>query len=867
MNTNTLRKTFLEYFKDKGHTIVPSSSLIPENDPTLLFTNAGMNQFKNVFIGTETRPYTQATSSQCCMRASGKHNDLENVGYTARHHTFFEMLGNFSFGDYFKRKAITYAWDFLTNILRVPKEKLWITVYKEDKEAEDIWLKEIKIDPKRFSRCGEKDNYWSMGDTGPCGPCTEIFYDHGADIPGGPPGSKDQEGDRYIEIWNLVFMQFNRSADGKLTPLPKPSVDTGMGLERIAAVMQGVHENYDIDIFVNIINAITELTNVKDKNSKTVRVIADHIRAAAFLIADGVIPSNGGRGYVLRRIIRRAIRHAYQAGEDEPFFYKLVAPLAEQMGEAYPKLIHEQKLIERVLHQEEEQFATTLAQGMRIFAQEADKLTQTTIPGDVVFKLYDTYGFPIDLTADIARERDLTIDEEGFQAEMAKQRSCSQKASKFTVDYTKKLNLEGQTEFSGYGQLKDKAKIIALVKDDEKVKELKSGDEGIIVLDRTPFYAESGGQVGDQGRIIGKKGSFTVCDSQKQGPVFMHCGTLQDGSLKIGDKVEAIVDQTRQAVACNHSATHLLHTALREILGNHVEQKGSLVTTERLRFDFSHFEAITKEQLRAIEQTVNTMIRANHPVCTEEMSVDKAKKRGAIALFGEKYEQQVRVVSMGEASQELCGGTHVVATGEIGIFKIVSEGGIAAGIRRIEAITGKAAFHNFQQLAEQHADAAILLKTTSDKMLDKLEHIVQQSKLQEKEMAKLKTKAAVSVSNDLESQAVNINGIKVLAVNLEGADNKTLLVTIDQLRNKLGSAVIVLSSVINDRIQLVAGISKNCIDKIHAGDLIASVAKQVDGKGGGRPEMAQGGGTNIKELPKALESVVKLVKKKLDRTN
>ena len=870
-----IRQAFLDYFESKGHTIVPSSSLVPANDPTLLFTNAGMVQFKDVFLGKEKRPYTRAASAQRCVRAGGKHNDLENVGYTARHHTFFEMLGNFSFGDYFKREAIEYAWEFLTRTMGLEPEKLWITVYEEDDEAAEIWLKEIGIDPARFTRIGDKpggkryesDNFWSMGDTGPCGPCSEIFYDHGPEVEGGPPGTPEEDGDRYIEIWNLVFMQYNRDSQGKMTPLPKPSVDTGMGLERLAAVMQGVHSNYEIDLFRALIRAAAEATGTDDLENKSLRVIADHIRSCAFLIVDGVTPSNEGRGYVLRRIIRRAIRHGYQLGQKEPFFYRLVDPLIEQMGDAYPELPRARDTVMKVLRLEEERFAETIEQGMRILEEAIEHLEGDTIPGELVFKLYDTYGFPADLTADIARERGLHIDEVGFEREMNAQRERARAASQFGVDQQAQVAVEGETDFTGYERLSDEATIIGLFRDGESVDSLKKGEQGMVVLDKTPFYAESGGQVGDRGElsVLGDDGHFQVEDSRKQGgSVFGHIGRVTQGRLRVGDAVLAQVDAAnRRAIALNHSATHLLHAALRRVLGEHVQQKGSLVEAERLRFDFSHFEPLTREQLNAIERLVNEQIRNNYVVETRIMALEDAKQAGAMALFGEKYDEQVRVLRMGDFSTELCGGTHVKAVGDIGLFKIVSEGGIASGVRRIEAVTGERAVEWVEQAENRLQHIASLVKAGAEDLEEKVQALVEKSRRQEKEIERLKAKLASAAGSDLASQAVQVGDTRVLAAQLEGADVKTLRDTLDQLKNKLGSAVIVLAAVNDGKVSLVAGVTKDRTDRVKAGDLVKMVAEQVGGKGGGRPDMAQAGGGNPDALPQALASVEPWVRERL----
>jgi alanyl-tRNA synthetase len=849
-----LRASFLDFFAAHGHQVVPSSPLVPANDPTLLFTNAGMVQFKDVFLGRDKRPYHRATSTQRCVRAGGKHNDLENVGYTARHHTFFEMLGNFSFGDYFKHSAILYAWEYLTQVLAIPPERLWVTVFQDDDEAAAIWLDEIGVDPARFSRCGEKDNFWSMGDTGPCGPCSEIFYDHGPQVPGGPPGSPDADGDRYIEIWNLVFMQFDRDVSGKLTPLPKPSVDTGMGLERLAAVMQGVHSNYEIDLFVKLIDAAAQATGAPDRESKALRVIADHIRSAAFLIVDGVTPGNEGRGYVLRRIIRRAIRHGYQLGQAEPFFFELVAPLAAEMGDAFPELPKAQERVAHVLRLEEERFAETLEQGMRILEQAIAGLPDVVIPGGTVFKLYDTYGFPLDLTADIARERGLTLDTAGFDREMARQKERARAASQFSAGAGAALRLEGETCFTGYEHLDDLAHVLGIYRGEEAVEVLSAGDEGILVLDRTPFYAESGGQVGDRGWLTGEEVRLTVLNTQKLGgDVFGHVCRVEAGELRVGDKLEAKVDaERRRATALNHSATHLMHAALRHILGDHVQQKGSLVDPERLRFDFSHFEPVSREQLRAIERRVNQEIRENHPVETRVMTLEDAKATGAMALFGEKYADQVRVLRMGDFSTELCGGTHVRAVGDIGLFKILGEGGIASGVRRIEATSGAHALAAVEADEERLLRLASLVKGSREDLDDKVAALLERAKRLEKELADLKAKAASAAGQDLADQAEEIGGIKVLAARLDGANAKALRDALDRLKDKLGSAIILLAAESEGRVNLVAGVTKDLTDRFQAGDLIREAAAKVGGKGGGRADMAQAGGTDPTGLPAAL---------------
>lgn len=861
-----IRKLFLDFFEQKGHEVVSSSPLIPANDPTLLFTNAGMVQFKDVFLGLEHRKYTRAVTTQRCVRAGGKHNDLENVGYTARHHTFFEMLGNFSFGDYFKREAIQYAWQFLTETLQLPADKLWVTVFEEDDEAADIWLKEIGIDPARFSRIGAKDNFWSMGDTGPCGPCSEIFYDHGPSIPGGPPGTPEEDGDRYIEIWNLVFMQFDRAADGTLTPLPKPSVDTGMGLERLAAVLQDVHNNYEIDLFKHLIASIQKLSGVEDSSHTSLRVIADHIRSCAFMITDGVQPSNEGRGYVLRRIIRRAIRHGHKLGLKQAFFHKLVAPLTEVMGEAFPELAQAQAQVERSLLMEENRFADTLDNGLKILEHAIEEMADKEIPGETVFLLYDTYGFPIDLTADIARERGLTIDIAGFERHMEDQRNRARSASQFGGGLSDNLVIEGETLFCGYDHVRDEATITAILVNGENVSSLNAGEQGIIVLDHTPFYAESGGQVGDQGEINTAGAHFVVTDTRKQGKAFTHIGECKHGSFELGQKVIAHVNESnRLATALNHSATHLLHAALRQLLGEHVTQKGSLVDAQRLRFDFSHFEPVSPAQLREIERLVNQQIRINHTIETRLMAIEKARESGAMALFGEKYDDEVRVLSMGDFSIELCGGTHAGRTGDIGLFKIISETGIASGVRRIEAVTGDAALDYIEDSENRLRKISDLVKAKADNVEDKTAQLVQRSRQLEKELEALKAKLASSAGQDIASQATDINGIKVLAAQLEAGDAKALRDAVDQLKNKLGSAAIVLSVIEDEKITFIAGVSKDITDKIRAGDLVAHVAKQVGGKGGGRPDMAQGGGTELQHLENALASVNDWVKTQLDK--
>ena len=859
-----IRSAFLDYFAAKGHEIVESSPLVPANDPTLLFTNAGMVQFKDVFLGKEKRSYVRAVSSQRCVRAGGKHNDLENVGYTARHHTFFEMLGNFSFGDYFKREAIQYAWEFLTGVLQLPEEKLWVTVYLDDDEAADIWLHEIGVDPARFTRIGDKpggkpfesDNFWSMGDTGPCGPCSEIFYDHGPGIWGGPPGSPEEDGDRYIEIWNLVFMQYNRDASGEMTPLPKPSVDTGMGLERLAAVMQDVHSNYEIDLFQGLIRAAAEATGTTDLESKSLRVIADHIRSCAFLIVDGVTPGNEGRGYVLRRIIRRAIRHGYQLGQEQPFFHRLVDALDRQMGDAYPELRRAREMVARILRLEEERFAETIDQGMRILDEAIAGLQDKVIPGEVVFKLYDTFGFPADLTADIARERGLDIDQAGFDREMEAQRARARAASHFGMEQVAEFDVDGETDFTGYERLQDQATVAALFVDGASTEQLMEGQSGMVILDRTPFYAESGGQVGDAGHLRAANGAeFEVADTRKQaGTVFTHVGKLKAGSLHVGDNVVAEVDARRRyETALNHSATHLLHAALRQELGDHVTQKGSLVEAERLRFDFSHFEPVTREQLVVIERMVNEQIRRNHMVETRIMALDDAKAAGAMALFGEKYADQVRVLRMGDFSTELCGGTHVKSLGDIGLFKIVLETGIASGVRRIEAVTGARAVEWVEADEDRLLRIGGMIHAGRDEVEDKLAKLIERNKRLEKELEQLKGKLASAAGTDLAAQAVEINGAKLLAARLDGVDPKSLRDTLDQLKNKLGSAVVLLAAVNGDKVNLIAGVTKDLTDRCAAGDLVRLAAEQVGGKGGGRADMAQAGGSNPDGVPRALE--------------
>ena len=869
MTSSEIRGSFLEFFRKNGHTVLPSSSLVPGNDATLLFTNAGMVQFKDSFLGKEARGYSRAATAQRCVRAGGKHNDLENVGYTARHHTFFEMLGNFSFGDYFKREAIHFAWHFITGTLGIPKDRLWVTVFEEDDEAERIWTEEMGIDPTRCTRMGEKSNFWSMGETGPCGPCTEIFYDHGAEIPGGPPGSPDEDGDRYVEIWNLVFMQYDRSSDGVMVPLPKPSVDTGMGLERVAAVMQGVHSNYDIDLFRSLIRSAAEVTGTQDLGSSSLRVIVDHIRACTFLIVDGVVPSNEGRGYVLRRIIRRAIRHGYKLGQTQPFFHKLVASVVREMGAYYTELVSGEARATQVLAQEENRFAETLATGMALLDAEAARLTSTVIPGETVFRLYDTYGFPLDLTADVARERGLTIDQAGFDAAMEAQRGRARAASKFGADLRGSVKLSGKTDFLGYDRLQDDGVVTSLIFDGAIVDALRTGQEGQVVLDHTPFYAESGGQIGDAGEIIGAAISgaaarFTVRDTQKIGASFAHSGVLEAGELRVGDVVEARVDSERRiSIALNHSATHLLHAALRKVLGLHVEQKGSLVAADRLRFDFSHTQALSPQELQRVEDLVNSAIRNNAPVETKVMALDEAVAAGAMSLFGEKYDSDVRVLSIGDFSLELCGGTHVERAGDIGLFKILSESGVAAGVRRVEAVTGKRAYEWVVHTDQMLRDIAALLRGSREDVDEKVRELIERSRRLEKEVQQLKSKLASGQGGDLTSQAKDVGGIKVLAAQIDGADAKSLRDAVDQLKGKLGSSVIVLATVQDGKVVLVVGVSADLLSRMRAGEIASAVAAQVGGKGGGRADFAQAGGTQPENLGRALAGVESLIRSHL----
>ncbi|UAO53905.1 alanine--tRNA ligase [Escherichia coli] len=872
-STAEIRQAFLDFFHSKGHQVVASSSLVPHNDPTLLFTNAGMNQFKDVFLGLDKRNYSRATTSQRCVRAGGKHNDLENVGYTARHHTFFEMLGNFSFGDYFKHDAIQFAWELLTSEkwFALPKERLWVTVYESDDEAYEIWEKEVGIPRERIIRIGDNkgapyasDNFWQMGDTGPCGPCTEIFYDHGDHIWGGPPGSPEEDGDRYIEIWNIVFMQFNRQADGTMEPLPKPSVDTGMGLERIAAVLQHINSNYDIDLFRTLIQAVAKVTGATDLSNKSLRVIADHIRSCAFLIADGVMPSNENRGYVLRRIIRRAVRHGNMLGAKETFFYKLVGPLIDVMGSAGEDLKRQQAQVEQVLKTEEEQFARTLERGLALLDEELAKLSGDTLDGETAFRLYDTYGFPVDLTADVCRERNIKVDEAGFEAAMEEQRRRAREASGFGADYNAMIRVDSASEFKGYDHLELNGKVTALFVDGKAVDAINAGQEAVVVLDQTPFYAESGGQVGDKGELKGANFSFAVEDTQKYGQAIGHIGKLAAGSLKVGDAVQADVDEARRArIRLNHSATHLMHAALRQVLGTHVSQKGSLVNDKVLRFDFSHNEAMKPEEIRAVEDLVNAQIRRNLPIETNIMDLEAAKAKGAMALFGEKYDERVRVLSMGDFSTELCGGTHASRTGDIGLFRIISESGTAAGVRRIEAVTGEGAIATVHADSDRLSEVAHLLKGDSNNLADKVRSVLERTRQLEKELQQLKEQAAAQESANLSSKAIDVNGVKLLVSELSGVEPKMLRTMVDDLKNQLGSTIIVLAMVAEGKVSLIAGVSKDVTDRVKAGELIGMVAQQVGGKGGGRPDMAQAGGTDAAALPAALASVKGWVSAKL----
>lgn len=872
-STAEIRQAFLDFFHSKGHQVVASSSLVPHNDPTLLFTNAGMNQFKDVFLGLDKRNYSRATTAQRCVRAGGKHNDLENVGYTARHHTFFEMLGNFSFGDYFKQDAIKYAWELLTgeNWFALPKEKMWVTVYETDDEAFDIWANEVGVPRERIIRIGDNkgapfasDNFWQMGDTGPCGPCTEIFFDHGDHIWGGPPGSPEEDGDRYIEIWNIVFMQFNRQADGTMEPLPKPSVDTGMGLERIAAVLQHVNSNYDIDLFRDLIASVAKVTGATDLTNKSLRVIADHIRSCAFLVADGVIPSNENRGYVLRRIIRRAIRHGNMLGAKDTFFWKLVAPLIDVMGSAGDELKQQQAQVEQVLKTEEEQFARTLERGLALLDEELSKLKGDTLDGETAFRLYDTYGFPVDLTADVCRERNIKVDEAGFEAAMEEQRRRARESSGFGADYNAMIRVDGASEFKGYDHLELNGKVTALFIDGKAVDSVSAGQEAVVILDQTPFYAESGGQVGDKGELKGAGFSFAVSDTQKYGQAIGHIGKVASGTLKVGDAVQADVDEARrQRIRLNHSATHLMHAALRQVLGTHVAQKGSLVNDKALRFDFSHFEAMKPEEIRAVEDLVNAQIRRNLAIETNIMDIDAARASGAMALFGEKYDDRVRVLRMGDFSTELCGGTHAARTGDIGLFRITSESGTAAGVRRIEAVTGEGAMAILHAQSDQLNDIAQLLKGDSHNLGEKVRAALERTRQLEKELQQLKEQAAAQESANLSSKAEEINGVKLLVSELTGVEPKMLRTMVDDLKNQLGSTIVVLATVADGKVSLIAGVSKDVTDRVKAGELVGMVAQQVGGKGGGRPDMAQAGGTDASALPAALASVKGWVSAKL----
>ncbi len=869
MKIADIRQKFLQYFHSQGHQIVASSSLVPGNDPTLLFTNAGMVQFKDLFLGNEVRAYNRATTSQRCVRAGGKHNDLENVGYTARHHTFFEMLGNFSFGDYFKRDAIRFAWEFLTKELGLPADRLWVTVFHEDDEAAAIWLNEVGVPADRLSRLGEKDNFWAMGDTGPCGPCTEIFYDHGPEVAGGPPGSPDDDGDRYIEIWNLVFMQFDRQPDGTLVRLPKPSVDTGMGLERLAAVLQHVHSNYEIDLFQALLKAAAAITGTADTQNTSLRVIADHIRSCSFLVADGVLPSNEGRGYVLRRIIRRAVRHGYQLGVKDIFFYRLVPALVEQMGEAYPELKARQEFVEKVLREEEQQFARTLENGMAILKEAIAGLKSSVVPGDTVFRLYDTFGFPVDLTADVAREHQLTLDMEGFERAMAVQKQQARAASQFNAVEKLVINLEKGTQFTGYDSLQGQARVLAIYSNGQQVQAINADDEALLILNASPFYAESGGQVGDKGLISCHSGAaneavFEIIDTQKQGEHFIHKGILRSGTLSEGDEVDAsVAAENRAAIALNHSATHLLHAALRKVLGTHVTQKGSLVSADRLRFDFSHQAAVTAAELAQIEAMVNAEILRHSPVSKQIMGMEQAMNKGAMALFGEKYGDEVRVVSMGDFSTELCGGTHVERTGDIGLFKFVSESGVAAGVRRVEAVTGKGALALVEKQEALLKQVCDVVKTNADSLVEKVQQLINSNRALERELEQARIKLASAGGSDMGSGALAINGVNVLVKTVEGLNARTLRETVDQLKNKLGSAIVVLACIEDGKVSIVAGVSKDVCESVKAGDLVNMVAAHVGGKGGGRPDMAMAGGPDVAGLPAGLAAVPAWVEARL----
>jgi len=861
VKSNDVRQSFLDFFAGNDHQVLPSSSLVPGNDATLLFTNAGMVQFKDVFLGSDQRSYSRAATSQRCLRAGGKHNDLENVGYTARHHTFFEMLGNFSFGDYFKREAIEYAWEYVTGPLKLDPARLWVTVYEDDDDAADIWIKHIGVNPAQFGRMGKKDNFWSMGDTGPCGPCSEIFYDHGPDVAGGPPGTPDEDGDRYVEIWNLVFMQYERSADGEMSNLPSPSVDTGMGLERAAAVMQGVHSNYDIDLFRSIIDTAIKVTGADDPSDNSLKVIADHIRASAFLITDGVLPSNEGRGYVLKRIIRRAIRHGYKLGCNDPFFHKIVGAVDREMGGAYPELREQRKHVERTLLKEEEQFAETLDRGMGLLEDVIGNLSGKVIPGQTVFKLYDTFGFPVDLTADIARERGLVVDDAGFEAAMGEQRERARGGSKFQRTYAKNLKTDAITEFAGYKGTATQGRVVGLFVEGVATEKLSAGDSGTVILDRTPFYAESGGQVGDTGTLSGKNGRFDVTDTQKISNAHGHHGSLDSGALHVGDTVDAAVDAVRrQQIVLNHSATHLMHAALRVVLGTHVVQKGSLVAPDRLRFDFSHGAQLRPAELEQIEDLVNDQIRSNTAAETRVLPYDEAVKQGALAFFGEKYDDEVRVLRLGDFSMELCGGTHVSRAGDIGLFKIITETGIAAGIRRIEALTGDTALQYLRNADSELAAVTELLKGGRDDVQSKLSYLLERNRKAEKEIQRLKTQLLGSGAEDPTAQAVEVDGVKVLALRVDGGNAKMLRDAMDRFRDKLGDAVVVLGTADGEKVRLVAGVAKPLTDRIKAGEIVGKVAEQVGGRGGGRADMAQAGGNNPEKLDAALASVPQLVR-------
>ncbi len=865
MKSAELRTSFLDFFASKEHHIVESSSLVPDNDPTLLFTNSGMVQFKDAFAFRENRGYTRAASCQRCVRAGGKHNDLDNVGYTARHHTFFEMLGNFSFGDYFKREAISYAWEYLVDVLKIPPDKLWVTVHIDDQEAADIWIDEIGFDPDRISRLGDKDNFWMMADTGPCGPSSEIFYDHGSEVPGGPPGTEEGELDRFVEIWNLVFTQFDRSEEGILTPLPKQCVDTGMGLERLAAVMQHVHNNYDIDLFQHILRKTAQLLAYEDLQNDSLKVISDHIRSSVFLIADGVLPSNEGRGYVLRRIIRRALRHGHNLQARAPFFHKLVEVIAADMGDAYPLVAETKDQITRILLKEEQQFEITLDQGMKILGQEIAKLENSMLPGEVIFKLYDTYGFPVDLTADICREKDLELDIDGFEKEMNAQRDRARAASKFDAQEQAEIELDQDTVFKGYEHLTGDCKVVALYKGSEPVETLVAGESGMLLVNETPFYAESGGQVGDTGKFVKGESIFTVVDTQKQNPAVLHIGEVTTGQVSVGEQLEAEVDKSaRQATVLNHSATHLMHAALREVLGKHVQQRGSQVGPERLRFDFSHFESMTNSEIRQVERIVNEQIRMNTLIKTEILGIEEARKTGAMALFGEKYSEQVRVLTMGDGfSIELCGGTHASRTGDIGIFRIISEQGIASGVRRIEALTGAVALDWIEQTENTVSDSVALLKTDKSGLGSRIQSLLDQNRDLEKKLEALNAQLASQAGSDLAAEAVEIKGVKALVQTLTDTQPKALPELLDQLKNKLGSAIVVLATVNDGKVALIAGVTKDLTSKVQAGELVNVVASRIGGKGGGRPDMARAGGTDANALPDAMAAVAGWLEEKL----